>query len=32
MIFISKKFCVVKLVHVNLSYIIPQIYMNMAEI
>ena len=31
-IFISQKFCVIKLVHVNLSYIIPQIYMNMAEI
>ena len=31
-IFISQKFCVVKSVHVNLSYIIPQIYINMAEI
>ena len=31
-IFISQKFCVVKSVHVNLSYIVPQIYINMHEI
>ena len=31
-IFISQKFCVVKSVHVYLSYIVPQIYINMHEI